>query len=318
MAKRASRAEMRRQRDALLIARATPAPLRADLAARAESFVPTSLEPAEWNQVRPLFLAVISMSSTRGADAFAKQCSALAGFLAWCAGESIESVITMVMTHEVIDEYVRATGRSSTCRARLRSLARDSNPAGVPAAPISYPHTAVKAPYTAAEMAAIERVALTQPTPTQRRGMCALVGLARGAGLDSLDFRHLACPHISDRGGDGIWVDVPGPRPRLVPVRRRWEDMVRIGLEGRTRKQLVIGTSTTRRNIAAKVVEKATILGACPKIEAGRLRTTWLADLLSSDVPLAVVMAVSGLTSARTLTEILAHLDGDTDPGVAR
>jgi len=311
-------AEMRRQRDALLAARANPTPLPAELVARAENFVPTSLEPAEWNQVRPLFLAVISRSSTRGADAFAKQCSALAGFLAWCAGESIGASISSMMTHEVIDHYVAATGRSSTCRGRLRSLARDANPAGVPAAPIAYPHTAVKAPYTAVEMAAIERVALTQPTPTQRRGMCAVVGLARGAGLDSPDFRHLACPNIADVGADGIWVDVPGPRPRLVPVRRHWEDMVRIGLEGRTKNQLVIGTSTTRRNIAAKVIEKATILGACPRIEASRLRTTWLADLLSSDVPLAVVMAVSGLTSARTLTEILAHLDGDTDPGVAR
>ena len=80
----------------------------------------------------------------------------------------------------------------------------------------------------------------------------------------------------------------------------------------------MIGASTGRRNVAAKVVEKATILGDAPKIEASRLRTTWLADLLTSDVPLSVVMAVSGLSSARTITEVLQHLDAEVDPEVAR
>ena len=318
MTRKLSRAAMRRQRVALLDARANPTPLPAELTSRAENFVPSSLDEATWLPVRPVFLAVISRTSTRGADAFAKQCSALAGYLAWCAAEGLELDPATVMRFPLIDNYVAASRRSSTCRGRLRSAARDANPAGVPAQAITYPHTSVKAPYTAAEMAAIERVALNQPTAAQRRGMCAVVGLSRGAGLDSQDLRHLARPHVEDQGRDGIWVDVRGSRPRLVPVRRAWEPMVRIGLEGLSRNQLVIGTSTTRRNIAAKIVEKATILGSCPKIEASRLRTTWLADVLTADVPLAVVMAVSGLSSARTITEVLAHLDADIDAGAAR
>jgi integrase len=203
-------------------------------------------------------------------------------------------------------------------RSHLRSLARDANPGGVPAAPVTYEHVPVKMPYSVAEMAAIRRIALNQPTPAQQRSMCAVVGLARGAGLDSQDFRHLGRSQVDDRDTDGIWVDVQGPRPRLVPVRRQWEDLVRIGLDGLGQGDLVIGTSTSRRNIAAKVIEKATILANAPKIEASRLRTTWLADLLTTDVPFTVVMAVSGLSSARTITEILNHLDTQADPGVAR
>ena len=66
------------------------------------------------------------------------------------------------------------------------------------------------------------------------------------------------------------------------------------------------------------VIEKATILANAPRIGTSRLRTTWLADLLTADVPFTVVMAVSGLSSARTITEILNHLDTQADPGVAR
>lgn len=318
MAKHLSRAAVRRQRETLLDSRVHRDPLPAELAARAERFVPVSLEETDWLVVRPLFLAVVATCPTRGVDAFSKRCVALAGFLVWCALEGHDLTILSAMRFELIEAYISVTGRSASCRSHLRSLARSANPAGVPPAPATMPHDPVRAPYTAVEMAAIERLALTQPTAVQRRALCAVVGLGRGAGLDSQDFRNLFESHVVDRGDDGIWVEVQAPRPRLVPVRRAYEPLVRAGLDGLSASQLVIGLSSTRRNIAGKVVERSTILGNAPRIEAGRLRTTWLADLLTSDVPLVVVMAVSGLTSARTLTEIVAHLDGDTNRGVAR
>lgn len=320
MTKRVSRAEIRRQREGLLRARSEAPSLPRELAERAERFTPSSVDDEAWVAVRPLFLAVIGCSSARGAVAFKERCIALAAFLAWADSEGVELSVPSLMRFEVIDEYVRSlsTSGAATRRSHLRSLARDANPAGIPPVPLRYPHITVKEPYSEPEMAAIRRVALTQPTPIQRRSMCAVVGLGRGAGLDSRDFRFLTGGDVDDRGGDGIWVEVRGPRPRLVPVRRRWEDLVRVGLDGLGSESLVIGSSASRRNIVAKIVEGATVLGDAPKIEAGRLRTTWLADLLASDVPLTVVMAVSGLRSARTITEILTHLDGGADPGVAR
>lgn len=320
MAKHVSRAEIRRQREGLLASRSERVPLPAELQRRVESFQPTSLDDVAWVEVRPLFLAVMACSSTRGAEAFAKRCSALAAFLAWGAGEGLELAIPSMMRVEVIDEYVRtlSTSTAASRRSHLRSLAGDSNPAGVPARPLRYEHNPVRPPYTDAEMAAIRRIALNQPTDSQRRSTCAVIGLGRGAGIDSQDFRHLRVAAVEDQGEQGIWVVVGAPRARLVPLRREWEDLVRAGIESRASNELVIGTSTTRRNIAAKVIEKATILGSGPKIEPGRLRTTWLADLLTAEVPLSVVMAVSGLRSARTIVEVLGHLDEGADLGSAR
>jgi hypothetical protein len=322
MAKKVSRLEMRRQREQLLERRAAGNSLPPELRSRAERFVPQTIDTTEWEAVRPLFLAIIESTSVRGADAFSKRCIALAGYLAWAAGEGFEMSIEALMRSEPIDEHARAlAGRNpATRRSHLRSLARDANPAGMPVAPMSYSHAVVRAPYTAAETAAIERIALHQPTTVQRRGMCAVVGLGLGAGLDSPDLRYLHGGDLDDRGDrDGIWVEVPGPRPRVVPVRRRWEPLVRIGVDGVSRDALVIGRETGRRNVAAKIIEKATILGTDPpKIEPSRMRTTWLADLLTSNVPLQVVMAVSGLTTARSIVEILDHLDATADAEVAR
>ncbi len=321
MSKHVSRAEMRRQRESLLVSRSEREPLPPDLQRTADQFKPMSLvDDVVWSGVRPLFLAIMATCSLRGREQFRKRCGALAGLLGWAAADGLELSVPSLMRYEVIDLYAQSLTKrtASSRRSHLRALARDANPAAIPPPPLKYEHIAIRPPYSTAEMAAIRRIALNQPTAIQRRTMCAVVGLARGAGLDSQDFRHLGRPHVEDRDSDGIWVDIQGGRPRLVPVRRAWEEVVRAGLAGLAKDDLVIGTSTTRRNIAAKIIEQATILGDAPRIETNRLRTTWLADLLTSDVPLSVVMAVSGLTSARTITEVLQLVAADAELGVAR
>ena len=134
------------------------------------------------------------------------------------------------MRFEVIDTYTRSLS-SRNAKVLVEATCGPSpttqNPGGVPPPGFSYEHNTVKPPYSDEEMAAIRRVGLTQPTPAQRRSVCAVVGLAHGAGLDSQDFRHLGSRHVDDQDDDGIWVDVQGSRQRLVPVRKNWEDLVR-------------------------------------------------------------------------------------------
>jgi hypothetical protein len=55
-------------------------------------------------------------------------------------------------------------------------------------------------------------------------------------------------------------------------------------------------------------VDKAEVFDDCPRIDSRRLRTTWITWLATRRVPLNVLMAASGLTSARTLTDIVASL----------
>ena len=148
------------------------------------------------------------------------------------------------------------------------------------------------------------------------------MGLGLGAGLDAQDFNDLRTQHIEDRGDDGIIVKVPGPHGRSVPVRRRYEDLVRRGLDGVQPGHLIVGSRTNRRRATNIVYQQAVALGAAPEMLQSRMRTTWLADLMVNPVPLAAILNAAGLKSARTLTEIAGmidvQLDGDSLRGTDR
>jgi hypothetical protein len=98
-----------------------------------------------------------------------------------------------------------------------------------------------------------------------------------------------------------------GPRPRVVPVRRVAEKLVRDAIAGRAPDELVIGRDIGRRNTAARIIDAAALYKV-PHIEPSRMRTTWLADLMTDPIPLAVILQAAGLKSARTLVDVLPHL----------
>jgi hypothetical protein len=148
--------------------------------------------------------------------------------------------------------------------------------------------------------------------------MCACVGLGLGAVLDATDLRQLRARHVADLAADGIRIEVPGAKPRTVWVRQDYETLVRIGLEGLAADRLVIGEKVDRRNAACSVFTRAVIVGNAPDIEQSRLRTTWLAALLTARVPLPVIMDAAGLKGARTLTDLLPYLDEPSDTSATR
>lgn len=114
-----------------------------------------------------------------------------------------------------------------------------------------------------------------------------------------------------DEGDDGIRIDVPDPRPRTVWVDANFEQLVRSAVADLAPAALVVGTKASRRNVAAKVFEVAHILGDAPHFEQSRMRTTWLARLLVSRVPLPIILQAAGLTSARTITDLVPLLPAD-------
>lgn len=311
--KKMSAAAARRLRAELFAENARPAqPLSPEHAAALERFTPHSLTDAEWAQVRPVVHEAMRLTKVRGRWTFRQLMSDLTLYSAWCLRSDKSLNLPVLLDHSLIDEWVRSglaklddTTRN-TRRSRLRSLASHLNP-GPTAPPRSkpIPRTAVKPPYTPSDAAAIERLVMNQPSAGLRRQLCAMTGLGLGAGLDSIDLRSLTRDHVEDRGDEGLWVSVEGERARLVPVRRRYEHLVRIGMEGLAPGELLLGREARRKNVTAGVVYEAVALGNPPRIEQARFRSTWLVALMSAPVPLSVALAAAGLSSASTLTDLL-------------
>lgn len=311
-------AAARRMRSSLT-AQTQAAPVLSDpLLAVVAAFQPRPPLHEAWPTLRPVVAEVLAHSVVRGPDSVRKHLTHLGYFYVWAAAQGLP-LVPATLVRAYVDEYTRVgmTGSSAKSRAdrraRLRSVADQVNPLQAPDRGVPVPRPSIRPPYTAAELQLLIRVAMTQPTPERTRKAAVCIGLGAGAGLDSRDFRGLRREHIRDTG-DALVVEVPGTPTRSVPVRKQLEGLVRVGIADREPAELLLGRVEERRNLAAQAIDDVVVLGDCPRIEQARLRATWLATLLRQPVPLDVVMTAAGLRSARTLADLLEHLE-PLDPG---
>jgi hypothetical protein len=292
--------------------------LRSDLERMLTEYVLSGVDDGTWETIRPVHHEVMRRSQLTGADSFRKHLGVVAKYLAYRHEQSLGIGITAAFSAVEIDHYYLhgLTGSVTTCndyRSRLLNLARRVNPD--PNAPVKTPafgHSVVRPGYSAAEEAAIRRVALRQRTPRIRRQLCAIVGLCGGAGLDATDLRHLRGRDIIDHGDSGIEVRIPQGRVRTTWVRHTHEDLVRIGIDGLPAHALVIGQRENRRNVANQIVVQAELTDV-DHLDVCRLRSTWLSWLLTHPVPLQVILDAAGLKTARTLGELVDYLTADPD-----
>lgn len=316
---RPSRAEIKRRIAAATAPEQPAPPLPPDIAEYVATYVPRDTSSAVWAVIKAVVLDILARYEPKaGALESAKQrLVALTAYVAWAHGLGYDLDRETLLDNERVEAFANsADGVSKTTaanyRSRLRGIVKKVNPSGTGStATVQVAHRKMKPPYDPRQKATIVRIARTQPNETTGRQLRACVGLGLGAGLDSSDIKPLLVDHVIDLGQDGIRVEVPGDRARTVWVRREHEALVRSSILGLRPGQPVVGVSTGRKNVAAKIFEQAVIVGDAPHFEQSRMRTTWLAELLMSNVPLPVIMKAAGLTSARSLTEIVQFLDVD-------
>lgn len=313
--RKVSRAQAKRTAQAAEQHLAAPAALPTALEAYLVGYEPNRADKASWVEVRNTFVWVMRRSSITGLTSFQHHCSVVASYLMWRHGHGDTTAVAEAFTFAEIGRYCReglADYNPDTVAAyqsKLKAIAGRVN-AGTAAPPtVRLPgHNSVQPGYTVAEMAAIRRVAERLNRPKPRRQLCAIVGLAAGAGLSPEDMRALRRRHIDDRGEDGIIVTVPGKRHRRTVVLRDYERFVRIGIDGLGESSLVLGTKASRKNITANIIADAPIHEDIPHISTWRLRSTWLCHHMTRRVPLNVLLEAAGLTSARTLTDLMKYL----------
>jgi hypothetical protein len=246
-----------------------------------------------------------------GRASFVKRMSDVSALATWAATNGRSTQWRDLMDHRVIHDYGRESHDGVTEQSligrvgRLRALASKVHPS--PAAPPAIPagaRTRLKPPYTSREDAALLRMARGQARPERTRKLLLLIGLARGAGASSADLRIVEVTDIVDHGRHGIDVALgTGDSRRVVPVRRTYEAVVREGLKDATQTGLLFGQGG--KNAINEVVGSAVVLSSdVPRLEVGRLRTTWIAELMHLPIPLSTLMTAAGLQGARTFADI--------------
>jgi integrase len=210
-----------------------------------------------------------------------------------------------VIERFVVEERALSPATRRTLRTNLRALARaleaDSRPRPTP-----LPRERAKAPYGVAEIDGYLRLARAQPTASLGMRASALVCLGAGAGIVGRELRHLRGSDVGERSG-GLVVSVPGERARAVPVLRRFHEPLLRAAHFAGEGYLIGGDRPQRKNLTDALTAALSSDAALPRLEAGRLRATWLcccAELIG----LKAFLRAAGIRCSQRLGDLAAGL----------
>jgi integrase len=235
---------------------------------------------------------------------------AAARLAAYAVPLGLDPVPGALLHPSVIERFAAsAPGLSGSARRTLRTNLRFIAHRVVPAlAPVDapLPRERAKAPYSPAEIAGYLALADAQPTLARRMRAAGLVCLGAGAGLTGADLRAVRGADVICRSG-GVIAQVRGTRPRTVPVLSRYHDILLASAEFAGPGLVTGGTSAVRKNITTPLTRSLAEGTGLPRLEAGRLRSTWLADCARL-LGLATFMHAAGITCSQRLGDLLATL----------
>jgi integrase len=186
-------------------------------------------------------------------------------------------------------------------RALARSLARYPEPAPVP-----LPRERAKRPYTPAEIDGYLRLAQVLSTERRRMRASALICLGAGAGIIAGELRHVRGCDMIERAG-GVIVEVSGRRARSVPVLARYQPLLLTAARFAGEGFVVGGREPGRRNITDELCRALSSDGSLPRLQSGRLRSTWLAAC-AERIGLGAFMQAAGLSCSQRLGDLADQL----------
>jgi integrase len=261
------------------------------------------------------------------AAAFARDVVAKAGpagrarakCLLWAAGKladyalalGLDLVPGVVFHPSVVERFARcAPGLSPvarrTLRANQRFVARRVVPQLYPA-DVPLPRERSKAPYSLAEIDGFLALADAQPTMERRMRAAGLVCLGAGAGLIRGDLRDARGSDVACRSG-GVVVQVRGQRSRVVPVLARYHPRLLAAARFAGTGLICGGAGPGRRNITSALITALDGGTGLPRLDASRLRATWLAGC-ADQLGLATFMRAAGISCSQRLGDLVAGLE---------
>jgi len=233
-------------------------------------------------------------------------------------GESVglESRVEVLLHRSVIERFIVAGERElspatrRTLRTNLRALARASEEHPQPA-PVALGRERAKAPYSEGEVAGYLALAGAQSTRARRMRASALICLGAGGGLVGGELRHLRGVDVVARCG-GLVVQVGGPRARAVPVLARFHEPLAAAAAFAGAGYLIGGSDPARKNLTDALTAALCGDAGLPRLQAGRLRATWLVACARL-IGLRAFMDAAGVRCSQRLGDLAAQLPATSE-----
>jgi hypothetical protein len=133
-----------------------------------------------------------------------------------------------------------------------------------------------------------------------------LICLGAGAGLIGADLRAVTGRHVLSRSG-GLIVEVTARHARAVPVLAAYHDRLTTAAEFFGPRFIVGGVDLARRNVTTPLIASLSGGADLPRLELGRLRSTWLSAAAEA-IGLRAFMDAAGIACSQRLGDIVASL----------
>ena len=267
--------------------------------------ISTTLSGA-WEQVRPFTVATVAAMAPDTFDVTRRLMTMTARFHCWVwARTGTALTVEAVYTQSHIDRYLAAELKHHSAAYRYgtsqqlvhvgRQLA-DADLVTVPA-----PGWRVRHAFSKKQIATMHSWANSRTTLLKRQNAWALLGLAGGAGLTSAEIVNSRVGDIVQEK-DATFVEVRGPRTRRVPVRQAWARVLLRSIEGRESADENLFIGFRDDGYPPRVIQHFLTDNPAPvRPTPAALRTSWLMYHIDNNVPLPVLMQVSGIDHVQTL-----------------
>jgi len=270
-----------------------------------DSYTPRCVPIAAAGFAREVVAAASPPSETR-AKAWLFAASRIAAFALSVGLElSPEAVLSVAVIERFISSVKTTMSHPSRRTVRSSLLSLSFRLAMTP--PLSsLPRERAKRPYSASEIAGYLALADAQPTASRRMRANGLICLGAGAGLLGADLRAVSGRHVVRRSG-GLVVEVTARRARVVPVLSFYHQRLETAAEFFGDRYVVGGVELARRNVTTPLISSLSGGADLPRLELGRLRSTWLAAVAEA-IGLRAFLDAAGVVCSQRLGDIAASL----------
>ncbi|WP_161498719.1 site-specific integrase [Microterricola pindariensis] len=268
---------------------------------------------SQWQAVREFVIGNAVQMQFRKFETVRRHMTMASRFTAWVwTTTGSELTADRVFTERNVYRYLQdqypkhSEGHRWGIARELASVARSLADTRVAQLPAPAPSTRRK-PFTDAEIAAMHSWANSLSTTHKRQNASAILGLAGGAGLRSQDLVEIRLRDIDVVDGR-LFVTVPGPNPRRVPVRHPWTRTLLRAIDGRANADEYVFRGHRLAEYPPHALQVFLTEHPCRiRPTVSRLRTSWIVDHINNGLPLHVLLAVTGLKNAASLDKFLMH-----------
>jgi integrase len=268
--------------------------------------------PCSLSEPAAAFAREVVAKTRPAAPARAKALLFAAGRLAaFAESVGLELSAAVLLSEPVIERLVLAgceglaPASVRTLRTNLRALARSLERYPQPA-PAALARERAKAPYSEEEIEGYLRLAASLGTEARRMRASALVCLGAGAGIVAAELRRVRGSDIVGRAG-GVLVLLSGGRARSVPVLERYRQPLLEAAAFAGENLIVGGRELGRRNITDELSRALSADSSLPRLQSGRLRSTWLVAC-AERIGLGAFMQAAGVACSQRLGDLAAQL----------